>query len=231
MATLLATPEQWLNGINPRAVPRTQRDATAFMTSVPKEKRETLTMQHKLKLKIHCKEALPEPHFDFLTHNESKKGLDLLKSLYSVRMKVKELRQELIACDMHSVFVVPSMMCDDPTFVYNKVPAAGGHSVDLFTAVEDVDLDLMKNWSKYVASAGEPYLVENLLWSASKIKVSLTDGLKEKLIEKTMGWPVVHQTGVVYFKLIMNFIQDSTLKSSRSLITKLQELSVQDYEG
>ena len=137
----------------------------------------------------------------------------------------------LIANDMHRVFVVPSTMCDDPTMVYDKVPAAGCHSIDLLTDIQDVELNLVKDWSEYVASAGEPYLVENLLWSGAKIKASLTDGLKEKLIEKTMGWPVVYQTGVVYFKLIMNFIQDSTPKSSRLLITKLQELLVTDYDG
>ena len=46
-----------------------------------------------------------------------------------------------------------------------------------------------------------------------------------------MGWPIIHQTGVVYFKLIMNFIQDSTQKLTRSLITKLQDHSVSDYAG
>ena len=89
MATPSMTPERWLNGINPRLTPRTQRAATALMTNVPKERRNTLTMQQKLKLKMHCEEGLPEPHFDFLTHDESKKGIESLKTLYSVRMKVE----------------------------------------------------------------------------------------------------------------------------------------------
>ena len=36
---------------------------------------------------------------------------------------------------------------------------------------------------------------------------------------------------MVYLKLVMNFIAESTPRSTRSLITKLQELSVKDYEG
>ena len=72
--------------------------------------------------------------------------------------------------------------------------------------------------------------MENLLWSAVKIKNSLSDGLRKKLIEKTMGWPIIHHTGVVYFKLIMNFIEELTPKSTRGIISKLQDISVKDYE-
>ena len=46
-----------------------------------------------------------------------------------------------------------------------------------------------------------------------------------------MGWPIIHQTGVVYFKLIMNFIEESTPKSTRCIISKLQDLSVKDHDG
>ena len=75
-------------------------------------------------------------------------------------------------------------------------------------------------------AAGENYLVKNMLWSAVKIKSSLSDGLREKLIEKAMGWPIIHQTGVVYFELIMNFIEEFTPKSTRGIISKLQDLSI-----
>ena len=125
-------------------------------------------MQQKLKLKLHCEEGLPEPHFDFLLHYESKKGLDLLKSLYLVRMKVEEMKQVLTADDMHGIFVISSSMCEDPTMVYHKVPAAGCHSINRFTAVQEVDLELVKDWSEYVTAAVESYLVENLLWSGAK---------------------------------------------------------------
>lgn len=50
-------------------------------------------------------------------------------------------------------------------------------------------------------------------------------------MKKTFGWPIVHHTGVVYLKLIMNFIAESTPRSTRKLITKLQDLSVRDYDG
>ena len=61
-----------------------------------------LTTQQKLKLQTKCEEGLQEPHFDFLSH-ENSTDLRSLKSLYLVRMKVKDLRQSLTLNDMHGV--------------------------------------------------------------------------------------------------------------------------------
>ena len=80
-------------------------------------------------------------------------------------MKVEELKQSLTAGDMHRIFTVPSMMCNDPGLVYNKVPAAGGLPLEMFTSVQEIDLELVKNWREYLTLTGELYLVENLLWS------------------------------------------------------------------
>lgn len=230
MTTPSTDPARWLNGVAPRATPRNQRETTAMLTSIRKEDRHLLTSQQKLKLQTKCEEGLPKPHFDFLTH-ENSSDLKSLKSLYSVRMKVEELRLSLTSEDMHGVFTVPSMMTGDPTGIYNLVPAAGSAPLDMFHSIQELELELVQQWSEFLLAAGEPYLVENLLWSAMKIKNSLSDGLREKLIEKTMGWPIIHQTGIVYFKLVMNFIEESTPKSTRSIITKLQDLSVKDYDG
>lgn len=230
MTTPSTDPARWLNGVRPRPIARNQRETASLLTSVPKEQRTALNPQQKIKLKAKCEEPLEEPHFDFLTHDNSS-DLTSLQSLYSVRMKVEELRLALTGDDMHGVFTVPSMMCDDPTMTFNQVPAAGCHPLDMFNSIEEVDIELVKNWSEYLTMAGEEYLVENLLWSGVKIKLSLTEGLRAKLMEKTIGWPVMYHTGVVYFKLVMNFIAESTPRSTRSLITKLQELSVRDYDG
>ena len=146
-------------------------------------------------------------------------------------MKVKELKQSLTSGDMHGVFTVPIMMCDDPIGTYNKVSAARSRPLELFTSVGETDLKLVKNMSEYLTLAGVKYIVENLLWSSAKIKASLLDKLREKLIKKTIGWPIKHQTGPVFFKLIMNFIKESTPKSMRNIITQLQTLGVKDYDG
>ena len=230
MTTPSTDPARWLNGVALTATPRNQRETTAILTSVPKEQHAVLTTQQRIKLQVKCEEPLEEPQFNFLTLDNST-DLTSLKSLYSVQMKVEELRQALTEDDMHGIFMTPSMTCVDPTSTYDFVPAAGSASIDTFNLIELLDIKHAKNWSAYFTEAGEQYLVKNLLWLATKIKSSLTEGLCAKLIEKTIGWPVTYQTGVVYLKLVMNFIVESTPRSTRSLITKLQELSVRDYEG
>ena len=230
MSTPATDLARWLISIVPRTTPRTQQEATLILTSVPKEQRLSLTAQQRIKLQAKCETPLEEPHFDFLTHDNSS-DLSLLKSLYSVRMKVEELCQAVTADDMVRFFTVPSMMCPDPSGMYDYVPVAGSAPVDMFTSIEMLDLEHVMCWIAYLTAAGKHYLVKNLLWSATKIKGSLLESLRAKLIEKTIRWPVMHQTGVVYLKLIMHFIAESTPCSTRSLILKLQELSVCDYKG
>ena len=112
-----------------------------------------LTAQQKLKLQTKCEEGLPAPHFDFLTH-ENSTDLKSLKSLYLVRMKVKDLRQLLTSNNMHGVFTVPSMMVEDATGIYNSVPAAGRSPLDMFYSIQELDIELVKTWSKYLLAAG-----------------------------------------------------------------------------
>ena len=78
---------------------------------------------------------------------------------------------------MHGIFTVPSMMAEDPTGAYNQVPAAGCTPLDMFNSIQELDIEVVKSWSEYILAAGEGYLVENMLWSAVKIKSSLSDGL------------------------------------------------------
>ena len=107
-----------------------------------------------MKLKTQYKEGLHEPHFYFLTRQNVNSGIESLKPLNSVRMKVEELKQVLMVEEMHRILVLLRMMCANPTMTYKKVPATGSHTIDLFTTVQDVDLELVKDWSKYLTSAG-----------------------------------------------------------------------------
>ena len=223
-------PERWLNGVGPRAVARTQRETAQVLTAVVKEQRALLNAQQILKVQQRCEEGLEEPHFDFLSY-DNLNSLESLKNLYSVRMKIEQLRSALMEGDMHGVFSVPSIMTQDPTGNFDFVPGIGCSPIDLFYSSEELDLETIKKWSLFVLMAGKTYLVQNLLWSGKKIMNSLSDKLREKLIEKTMGWEVFYQTGPIYFKLVMMFIEESSPKSTRNLINKLQILGVRDYDG
>ena len=52
-----------------------------------------------------------------------------------------------MAQDMHSIFVMPDALTADTSGTYLKMPAAGCASVDMFTNIEDVDLETCKGWS------------------------------------------------------------------------------------
>ena len=223
-------PARWLNGVAPRGTARTHRETAQVLTAVVKEQRYVLPAQQLLKLQQRCEEGLAEPHFAFLSY-DNLNSLESLKNLYSVRMKIEQLRTSLMEGDMQGVFSVPSSMVEDPTGGFDYVPGLGCAPVDLFYSSEGINLEVIKRYSSFIAMAGEEYLVQNLLWSGKKIMNSLSEKLKQKLIEKTMGWSVIYQTGPVYFKLVMMFIEESSPKSTRNLINKLQALGVKDYNG
>ena len=95
-----------------------------------------------------------------------------------------------------------------------------------------VDLETVKHASKFVALQNDAnYLVQNLIWSGTKLLNSCNDKLQMKIEEKTLDWPVQHTTGPVYFKIMIDNILASTLESMCGLTTILQETKLSDYNG
>ena len=101
-----------------------------MLTAVVKEQRYVLPTQQLLKLQQRCEEGLAEPHFAFLSY-DNLNSLESLKNLYSVRMKIEQLRTSLMEGDMQGVFSVPSSMVEDPTGGFDYVPGLGCAPVDL----------------------------------------------------------------------------------------------------
>jgi hypothetical protein len=75
------------------------------------------------------------------------------------------------------------------------------------------------------------YLMQNLLWSGTKLLNSCDDKLRRKIEEKTMNWLVLHSTGPVYFKVMMENILTSTPESMRGLTTIIQDTKLSDFDG
>ena len=128
-------------------------------------------------------------------------------------MKNEQLQTSLMEGYMHRVISVPSIMVEDATGNFDYVPGVGCSPINLFYLYEELNIDTIKRWCSFVSMVGETYLVQNLLWSGKKIMNSLSDKLCKKLIEKTMGWEVLYQTGPV-FKLVMMFIEESSPEST-----------------
>ena len=95
-----------------------------------------------------------------------------------------------------------------------------------------VDLDTVKHASEFVALQGDAdFLVQNLIWSGTKLLNSCDDKLRTKIEEKTLDWLVQYTTGPVYFKIMIDNILASTPESMHGLTMILQETKLSDYNG
>jgi hypothetical protein len=197
---------------------------------VSKLDRGNLSVTDKSKLKksaeagLEAKFTLMEP---FLGNKPSK---DQLKSIYSVTMRIEEFRRSLQAFDMVDVFIVASdYELDEGTGDYK--PALGSRPIDLFTSVKEVDIETVKHASAFTTHYGQEFVLENLLWSGAKLLNSCDDRLRQKLEERTIGWPVEHTTGPVYFKILMTTILACSPESLRGLTTLIQTATLKDFDG
>ena len=140
---------RWLGGVEPRDDFRTARDAAQMMAGIPKADRANLTASERSKLKKFAEEGL-EFKFSLLAplDGTTKPTIDKLKGVYSVTIRVEELRGDLQRYDIHDVFLIAS------DWTYNSDededrPAAGARPIDLFTSHAEVSLDTIKKASTF----------------------------------------------------------------------------------
>jgi hypothetical protein len=150
-------------------------------------------------------------------------------------MRIEEFCKSLQAFNMDNVFTIASEYVDETrNNTTNKILADHAHVVNLFAMHSKVDIETMKSASEFVALQGKDnYLVQNLLWSGTKLLNSFChDKLRRKIKEKTMNWSVLHTTRPVYFKVIMmENILVSTPESMHGLMTILQDMKLSDFNG
>jgi hypothetical protein len=121
-------------------------------------------------------------------------------------------------------------------YVYNETeneyfPDVNAPLINLFTSCRDVDLETVKRASAFQVMRGEDWMLQNLLWSRTKLLDSCDNKLRQKIEEKTIGWPVHHSTGPVYFKIMLENILLSSPESLQGLMTLLQDTKLNNFDG
>ena len=231
--TSTATITQILGGSTRRADARPISDLEKTLAGVPKAKRKDLSVTELQKLKSKAEDGLENKFMLMAPFADTKANKDQLESIYSITMRVEEFHKSLQAFDMDDVFNIASEYVDEvKNDVTYKIPGPKAAVINLLTMHSKVDLDTVKHASEFVALQGDAdFLVQNLIWSGTKLLNSCDDKLRTKIEEKTLDWPVQHTTGPVYFKIMIDNILASTPESMRGLTTILQETKLSDYNG
>jgi Zinc knuckle len=211
--------------------PRTAAATTALVAGVRKEDRAALTPMEKSKLKKIAQEGLEFKFKLFAPLDGS--GVDdveQMKKIYSVTMRVGELKSAFMEYDLQDVFRIASSYVENP-MTRDDEPDPNAEAIDLFTKHAEVSLETVKQASLFFSRYGQDFQVENLFWSGTKILNSCDDELRAKIEEQTIGYEAGHCTGPVYFKIMMNLVQASSKSSLRALTRKMEQLSVKDFDG
>lgn len=226
----MADPARWLGGHAPLAVARTQGEARQKLASISKEERNVLTPSEYGKLKRAAEVGLENKFTMMEPLSGNKPSKEQLKSIYSVTMRVEEFRKSLQAYDMDDVFMIASAYetHDDDG---EDWPAVGARPINLFSSSNDVDMELVKQASRFFTTYGQESHVENLIWSGTKLLNSCDDLLRQKIEEQTIGWPIQWATGPVYFIIMMENILGSSPESLRGLISVLQTTTLKSFDG
>jgi Zinc knuckle len=225
---------RWL-GCDPRQVARTDREANQSRHKISRNDRAALDERGRMKLMASAQEGL-ENKFSIMEpfDKNAKLTKEQLKGVYSVQLRVEELRYSLQEYDMLDVFTIPSRL------VYEEgegrwVPAQGARQIDLFTSHQDVSLDTIRKTMQFKKLwAEEQWVVDNMIWSGQKILNSCDDKLRQKIEEQLMGIggrTFEYHTGPYYFKMMMDLVQANSTATIRTLSRNLETLNLKDFDG
>ena len=218
----------WLGGATPRSKKRDDSDIFGLGVSVTKHEREALKKTDKktyYKVKESCIKGI-ENKFTQLKPIDENSPIDHFESVYSVVTRFDDLQQALQKNDLIDVFTIASQYKTN-----GSGPLQNAKQVDLFHNIRETNLATIQLANKYFIEYGEDYHGENVIWSGEKILNSCDSTLRDKLIESTRGWDEQEKGGPTYLKLLMGLIVATSEKSLRSLLDKVTQLKLTDFNG
>ena len=226
--TIMNTGSKWLGGEDPLDTKREEKDVLGIGISVARKEREQLKQTDKktyYKVRENCVKGI-ENKFTQLKSIDENSPIEHFESIYSVVTRFDDLQESLRTNDMIDVFTIGSDYGDDGTG-----PTATAKEIDLFHDVKEVDMGIVKLANQYFMEYGQTYHGENVTWSGEKILNSCDSTLRDKIIETTRGWSPLHKGGPTYLKILMSLIVATSKKSLRSLLNKVANLKLSDFNG
>ncbi len=105
--------------------------------------------------------------------------------------------------------------------------------MDLFNRHSDVTLDTVKKASAFYFLWGQDFHVQNLLWTGEKIQIlnSCDEEFRKKLEEQWKSFPIEHQSGPIYFQILIKLVTVTSTAALQILINYLHDLGLSDFDG
>lgn len=169
--------------------------------------------------------------FKLMTVVDEKSAVADLQSIYSIQVRLRELRKELAQHNILDVFTVFSQYESSTRQGFTVAfPSTDIKHRHLLTDKYNITtFENVKKANAFYMLCGAKYQVENLKWSGEKVLASCEDALREKILESTALLPPEHHGGPVYFYLMMQLVATTSDHAMRCIIEKLKHLKLTDF--
>jgi hypothetical protein len=226
---------KWTSGHQVLSTIREDSALSGIFAAIPKDKREHLSSVNLAKLKSKAEEGTKNK-FVLMKSILSDSGTvdaDKVLMIRSVEDQKEDWSDALRASDMLDVFTtIPSAFTD---WVHDgktvKVPSADATVKSLFSKLTRPTLEAVRQHGKWVQQMCPMFMVENLMWSATKLKNSCDDELWHRIKEEAELFPESERTGPVLFCIALELIESKADEMIESLCYVLKNIKLSDIPG
>jgi hypothetical protein len=207
------TPSRWL------ASARTDQQAEGMAVAVKREDREKLTADALLKLQKSSTEGMTHK-FALMSHTTD----DQLVECYNLSLRIEELKLTMKKTDTIGGFDIFERVVTSPQAT---MPA----ELPLIEKIDELTETSIRASIRFKRYYGQTFDIQDLQWSQELIENSWDEDLRIKVLERLRPIPDVEQGGPLFYYMMIQLIQTDAEQAVRTLIDKLEHLSLKTLSG
>ena len=150
---------------------------------------------------------------------------DKLEDTYDLEMAINRTRAHHLKYDLHDVFTIVKPDPDPTKFAF----------VDLYvdySKVTEEEVAASNEW--YATMTEDPdnkWFLQNLKLTHEHLANNAEDGLVTKINETYFTYPIEQHGGPLFFKLMLDILQNNSEEAATYLITMVKHLKITDFDG
>jgi hypothetical protein len=211
--TMTTRPSRWL------ASARTDQQAEGMAVAVKREDRVNLTADALLKLQKSSTEGMTHK-FALMSHTTD----DQLVECYNLSLRIEELKLTMKKTDTIGGFDIFDRAITCPE---TPMPA----ELPLIERIDELTEASVRASVRFKRYYGQTFDIQDLQWSQELIENSCDEDLRIKVLERLRPIPDVEQGGPLFYYTMIQLIQTDAEQAVRTLIDKLEHLSLKTLSG
>ena len=147
---------------------------------------------------------------------------NVLKDTYNLGMAIAKTRVNHSKFDMHNVFLIVN-------------PWAGFTTTDLYkkhaTLTEEEVAESNEFYQTMTNRNNKKWYRQNLKLTFEYFRNNVKEGLHSKVLEIYLSYPTEQRGGPLFFKIMMNILQNNSKEASQYLVKTVKNIKLTDYPG